>query len=117
MSSGGTSSRGGGFGGAANMGGPNMMYTYEIKPLNTLLTQKQPMTNNYEEIHVGMSITGNKINDKDGKRYSGHIIRIVKTDNDAIKYYMIVSQNGDIIKIDPTSAEIIDIKPIDNNKF
>ena len=31
----------GGFGGAANLGGPNMMYTYEIKPLNRTLQPKQ----------------------------------------------------------------------------
>ena len=30
----------GGFGGANNMGGPNMMYTYEIKPLNHSLEQR-----------------------------------------------------------------------------
>jgi hypothetical protein len=112
----GMSGRGGGFGGASNLGGPNMMYTYEIKPLNTLLTQKQPKTADVEPIHIGHTIRGKKLNKEDGKYYSGHLMNIVKTDNGALKYYVILNaKTGTKIKINPTTATIVSNTPLMND--
>lgn len=110
----GMSGRGGGFGGASNLGGPNMMYTYSILPLNTLLTQKTIQKNfNIEDIHIGLSIKGKKLNKEDGKYYSGHVIDIVKTDNGAIKYYLILNDKTSTkIKINPTTATIVSNTPL-----
>jgi hypothetical protein len=107
--------RGGGFGGASNLGGPNMMYTYEIKPLNTLLTQKQNKTDDIEDIHIGLSIRGKKLNHETEKYYSGHVTNIVKTERGAIKYYEILDKTGTKIKLNPTSAVIASNTPLMND--
>ena len=51
----------GGFGGASNLGGPNMMYTYEIKPLNHTLEPKPSPTDQLEQIHIGSKVSGTPI--------------------------------------------------------
>lgn len=109
----GTSGRGGGFGGASNLGGPNMMYTYEIKPLNTLLTQKQPKTDDIEDIHIGLTIRGKKLGKESEKYYRGHLMNIVKTDRGALKYYEILNdKTGTKIKLNPTTVQIVSNTPL-----
>jgi len=52
----------GGFGGASNLGGPNMMYTYEIKPLNHTLEPKPSDTlGQKEQLFIGCKVTGTPI--------------------------------------------------------
>ena len=101
--------RGGGFGGANNIGGPNMMYTYEIKPLNRMFQQKDNPVQDFEEIHLGMTIVGKKIGKElDKKNYTGSLIKIIKDDkNEEVKYYIILDEaSGTFIKLNPTTVVI-----------
>jgi len=98
----------GGFGGALNLGGPNMMYTYEIKPLNRLLQPKPTDAENTESIHNGHVIEGEELNKKDGKLYRGTVIHTAYSDNKDIKYYVILHDETSTKKmIDPTTAVLL----------
>ena len=108
----GTSGRGSGFGGASNLGGPNMMYTYSIVPLNTVLQQKHVTRDDSQSIHIGLSIRGKKLNDNSKRKYSGHVIEIKKADNGSLKYYSIIDKTGSKVKINPSSATIVDNTPL-----
>jgi len=104
---GGQSNRGG-FGGAANLGGPNMMYTYEIKPLNKTLQPEIYGEEGIENIHIGSDISGYEMNKKDGKLHVGTVMSVVKSDNGSLNYYIILDPNTSIkMKIDPTTALLI----------
>jgi len=98
----------GGFGGALNVGGPNGMYTYEIKALNRTL---QPKPNEYSEsetIHNGHTIEGEELNRKDGKKHQGILMKTEYTENNQLKYYVIIcDKTNRPMKIDPTSAVLI----------
>ncbi|HUT81250.1 MAG TPA: hypothetical protein VMZ29_08605 [Candidatus Bathyarchaeia archaeon] len=99
----------GGFGGASNLGGPNMMYTYEIKPLNRTL---QPEASDFEEIeetiHDGHFIEGAELNKKDGKLHRGSVLRTVKSGDGSINYYVIIcDETSQKMKIDPTTAVLL----------
>jgi hypothetical protein len=98
----------GGFGGASNLGGPNMMYTYEIKALNRSL---QPLILNIPEIEtikIGNDIKGFELNKKDGKLHVGILLRIEKSKNGSLKYYVILNpENNQEMKIDPTTALLV----------
>jgi len=108
----------GGFGGASNLGGPNMMYTYEIKPLNRTLQPKETGVSEVEEIRVGNTIKGQELNKRDGKIYVGKLMQIVKTNNGAIKYYVILDKDtATKKKLDPTAATLVtqlyQVNPLD----
>lgn len=95
----------GGFSGGSNLGGPNMMYTYEIKPLNRTLQPKPSDFTDVPEIKPGNVISGEELNKKDGKIHTGVILKIAGEEN--IDYYVILDdKTGTIIKIDPTSANL-----------
>lgn len=111
--------RGGGFGGANNMGGPNMMYTYEIKPLTRELQPKPTTDDGLEKIKVGNTVSGIQLNKRDKKRHTGTIIKINKNStNNIINYYTILDQDtGTIIKIDPTTIDVLSGEDIDYRNF
>jgi len=98
----------GGFGGASNLGGPNMMYTYEIKPLTRNL---QPKPTNFEideKIHEGHYIEGKELNKKDGKVHRGTVLRIERNeDHDPMYYVILCDEMGVKINIDPTTAVLL----------
>jgi len=98
----------GGFGGAANMGGPNMMYTYEIKALNRNLQPLVMTPPEIEIIHDGNDVSGQELNKKDGKIHVGILRKTVKSENGSLKWYEILCpQTNTMIKIDPTTARLI----------
>ena len=98
----------GGFGGAFNAGGPNMMYTYEIKPLNRILQQKPSKVKGQETIKLGDRIYGKRVNDKDGKTRHGVIIKIGASPTGALKFYVILDdKTNTVMKIDPTTATLV----------
>jgi len=100
----------GGFGGANNLGGPNMMYTYEIKPLNRIL---QPDPTDFDEagtegIYQGCTIEGKELNKRDKEIYVGVVIKVISTPKDGVKYYLILDDKySKKIKIDPTTAVML----------
>lgn len=108
------------FGGANNMGGPNMMYTYEIKPLNHTLEQR-PVTDTpsfVEDIKLGSKISGCPVRSNaypDGKKkIKGIVQSIVKSDEGAIKYYVVIDQASQIqVKIEPLTASLVVHDPIE----
>ena len=110
----------GGFGGAANMGGANSMYTYEIKPLNHTLEQKPTQaTQQTSIISIGSKITGTPVASNvfpDKKRkITGIVNRIEETDDGSIKYYIIQDEaTQNLVKIEPLSANLIMNEPIVN---
>ena len=99
----------GGFGGASNLGGPNMMYTYEIKPLNRLLQPKPDDLQEVEEtIHDGHTIEGEELNKRDGKVYIGSVIITDRLEDGSVNYYVIIDDESTRkIKIDPTTAVLL----------
>jgi len=108
----------GGFGGAWNYGGQNMMYTYEIKPLNHTLEQL-PSTNDPQipQIQIGSRVKGKPVisnaTSDNKKEIIGYVRKIVTTDNDAIKYYVIQDEaTQTYVKIEPLSISLIVPEPI-----
>jgi len=98
----------GGFGGGGGLGGTNMMYTYEIKPLNTVLQPNQLGSPDVEEIKLGNDISGMELNKRDDKLHVGSLIKIEKSADGALKYYVILNPDtAQPMKIDPTSANLI----------
>lgn len=105
------------FGGASNMGGANMMYTYEIKPLNHTLEQL-PVVNDVqdEQIQIGSKISGFPVASNATplkNKVTGIVHKIVKSDNGAIKYYIIqdeATQNK--VKLEPLSVKLIIAEPV-----
>lgn len=96
----------GGFGGGSNLGGPNTMYSYEIKSLNRTLQPRPQTETREEEIRVGNTIRGKELN-RDVYRI-GTILKICKSYNGALKYYKILDTKiSKILKIDPTSAYLL----------
>jgi len=97
-----------GFGGANNLGGPNMMYTYEIKPLNRTLQPKPSNADNPEIVHNGNIIEGEELNKRDGEKHRGTVLRTERTTSDTIKFYVILDDKTHTkIKIDPTSVILL----------
>lgn len=100
--------RGRGFGGGSNLGGPNMMYTYEIVPLNKTLQPDVYGEEGSECVKIGSDISGYELNKKDGKLHAGSVLQIVKSNNGSLKYYIILDPDTSIkMKIDPTTANLI----------
>jgi len=99
--------RGFGFGqSSSNNGGPNLMYTYSIKPLDPILQQPATPQNNDKYIHPGSEIRG-KVLGKD-KEVHGKIIGI-KDDADGNILYYIVQDFDTALKfhVDPTSIRLV----------
>jgi len=100
---GGFAGRGFGFGGSMNLsGGPNLMYTYAVKPLNTYLQQPATPQDDEQYIHVGSKIKGKILNTN--KDIEGQIIRIEEDEDNNIMYYIVLDKEGRKRKVDPTSA-------------
>jgi len=94
-------------GGGSNLGGgPNVMYTYDVKPLNQLFQQPPTPQGDERYIHVGSEIEG-KVLGKDEK-VKGKIISS-KSDEDGDLLYHIVQvfDTAEKVKVDPTSAVLI----------
>lgn len=109
----------GGFGGASNLGGPNTMYTYEIKPLNHTLEQRPTMDANsqVEEIQLGSKIVGLPIRSNatpDKKEITGIVMKIKQTDDGAMKYYVVMDQDTQQeAHIDPLTAKLVLHEPVE----
>lgn len=98
--------RGGGFGQSSSNGGPNLMYTYNIVPLNQVLQQRGTPQGTDRYIHVGSEIKG-KLLGKD-KEIEGKIIEIVKDEENNINYYIVLAtKTAEKLRVDPTSVELI----------
>lgn len=99
--------RGFGFGqGSSHSGGPNIMYTYDVKPLNQTLQQPGTSQGDDRYIHVGCEIQGKILNKN--KKIKGKIIGIKKDEDHNIQYYIVLDiKTGEKVNIDPTSIELI----------
>ena len=98
--------RGFGFGSSQSSGGPNLMYTYDIKPLNQLLQQQGTPQGNDRYIHVGTEVKG-KVLGKD-KEIHGKIIDIKEDAEHNIQYYTVMEfDSAEKFRVDPTSVEIL----------
>ena len=106
--------RGFGFGGSSNNGGPNIMYTYDVKPLNQLLQQPGTPQGDHRYIHTGSEING-KILGKD-KEIFGKIIDIKKDEEQYILYYIVQDlETAEKFNVDPTSVELTGHEEIPNS--
>ena len=97
--------RGFGFGQGSSNGGPNLMYTYAIKPLNATLQQAGTPQGNERYFHIGNTIKGYIVGTK--TKVSGQIIKIEENSDRDVLYYQIIDDSGMKRKIDPTSAKLI----------
>jgi len=109
-------SRGMGFGGSSNLGGPNTMYTYSIVPLNHSLEPRPNIMKNLSRVHIGEEIRGKQINKKGDRIFTGTILFIKKTpQSDAVSYYVILDNlTKKLIKIDPHTVTVINPKEQSN---
>jgi hypothetical protein len=99
--------RGVGFGqSSANKGGPNLMYTYDVKDLNQAL-QTPPTTQSDEKyVHIGVEAKAKSLETK--KWIQGKIISAKEdTDGNIIHYEILNPKTGQTEKVDPTSIELI----------
>ena len=109
----------GGFGGASNLGGPNMMYTYEIKPLNHTLEQLPTTDANsqVEQIQIGSKIMGYPVKSNatpDKKPIIGLVMKMEQTNDGALKYYVVMDEATQTeICIDPLTAKLVHHEPIE----
>lgn len=106
----------GGFGGASNLGGPNLSYSYEIKPLNHTLEPRPSNTYNVPQIQIGSKVSGNTVWSNaypDGKKVTGIVRKIALSNGGAVKYYVIQDEeNQTYVKIDPLTAKLIIAEPV-----
>ena len=100
--------RGFGFGGSQNLGGgPNLMYTYSVVPLNQKLQTPGTPQGDERYIHVGSEIKG-KVLDGNFKIENGKIIAIEEDEDGNILYYLVQDlETAEKHKVDPTSVELI----------
>jgi len=101
------SGRGIGFGGSANLsGGPNLMYTYEVKPLNQYLQQQPTTQGDIEYIHPGTEISGYILNTDE--KIEGRIINVEEDGDNNILWYIVLDKEGRRRKVDPTTSYVIE---------
>jgi len=99
--------RGFGFGqSSSNNGGPNLMYTYSIKPLDPILQQPATPQGDERYIHAGSEVKG-KVLGKN-KKIHGKVIGIKDDAQGNILHY-IVQEFDTALKfnVDPTSVQLI----------
>jgi len=98
--------RGFGFGNRGSSTGPNLMYTYSIKPLDPILQQPATPQGDGRYIHVGNHVTGKELNGE--KEVDGKIITIKEDGEGNILYYLVQDFDTAVkFKVDPTSATLI----------
>lgn len=101
--------RGFGFG-SQNSGGPNLMYTYDIKPLNRTLEPPVSDQIDHQDIHVGSVIKG-KVLGRD-KHIIGQVLRVEEDHEGNIKWYLVLDpETSTKMKLDPTSSYIWEPQP------
>lgn len=100
--------RGFGFGSSNTTGGPNVMYTYSIVPLNHELEQErttQVKTEKY--IHKGSLVQGKEFGGD--QLIYGLVNSIEKDSDDNIKYYAVLDEEEGVIKrLDPVTVQLFD---------
>lgn len=107
----------GAFGGSNNLGGPNMMYTYSILPLNHTLEQRPTVTlDQIEQVRIGSRVSGELIRSNASpinKKVIGIVQKIVISDNGALKYYVVLDQDtATLVKLEPVSVKLIQYEPV-----
>jgi hypothetical protein len=100
--------RGIGFGQSSqNKGGPNLMYTYDVKDLNQAL-QPPPTTQGEEKyIHIGSHVKAKSLESE--KWVEGNILSTkFDADGNILHYEVLNPASGQSEKVDPTSIELIE---------
>jgi DNA-directed RNA polymerase subunit RPC12/RpoP len=98
----------GGFSGGSG-GALQTMYVYEIKPLNHNLEPPLDDMDTQEIITPGKSIQGFEMNKRDKKYHQGTLLRIEKTPEGVIMYYVILDpKTSTKMKLDPSSVTLVD---------
>jgi hypothetical protein len=99
--------RGIGFGQSSpNKGGPNLMYTYDVKDLNQSLQPPTSTQDEEEYINIGSEVKAKSLETK--KWIQGRIISDkVDSDGNILFYTILNPKTGKEEKIDPGSCELI----------
>jgi hypothetical protein len=102
--------RGFGFGSSSQNlhGGPNLMYTYDVKPLNRML-QPDPTTQDedMEYIHVGTLVRGKEL--KTNNEVEGKIVHIEEDEENNVSYYEVIDEDEGLKRrLDPTTVYVLD---------
>lgn len=100
--------RGIGFGqSSSNKGGPNLMYTYDVKDLNQSL-QPPPTPQDPEKyVHIGCEVKAKSL--VSGKWIQGEITsEKMDTDGNTLHYEVLNIKTGVKEKVDPSSIELVD---------
>lgn len=108
--------RGSGFGQGSSNGGPNLMYTYTIKPLNQVLQQAPTPQGAERYIHAGSEIIG-KVLGKDIE-VQGKILSIKEDEDHNIQHYVVLNvDDGLKYNLDPTTAVLITHEELPNTSM
>ncbi len=100
--------RGIGFGQSSqNKGGPNLMYTYDVKDLNQALQTPPTTQDNEKYIHVGSPVKAKSL--ESGEWIEGDIVSSkLDTDGNILHYDVLNPKTGQTEKVDPSSIELIE---------
>lgn len=105
--------RGFGFGGGSTSG-PNLMYTYSIKPLDPILQQPATPQGDERYIHVGSEILGKEINSDN--EIEGKVLAIKEDGEGNILYYEVQEfDTSEKKRVDPTSTSLITHEELPNS--
>jgi hypothetical protein len=99
--------RGIGFGQSSqNKGGPNLMYTYDVKDLNQALQSKPTTQTDEKYVHIGCEVKAKSLETK--KWIQGTIISGKEdTDGNLLHYEVLNPATGQTEKVDPSSVELV----------
>lgn len=105
--------RGIGFGqSSANKGGPNLMYTYDVKDLNQALQTKPTPQSDEKYVHIGLEVKAKSMETK--KWIQGTIVSAKEdSDGNILHYEVLNPKTGQNEKVDPSSVELVknDMQP------
>ena len=99
----------GGFHNSMYGGSDNSMYTYDIKPLNSILQQKPTFNEdpNAIQIYVGETVQGKELNKREEKWITGTLISINKSAIGTDNYFVVLDNDDNILKkLDPTTTSV-----------
>jgi hypothetical protein len=99
--------RGMGFGqSSSNKGGPNIMYTYDVKDLNQSLQTPPTPQSDEKYVHIGLEAKAKSIETKEW--ITGKIVSAKEDTDGNILYYEILNpKTGQMERVDPSSIELI----------
>jgi hypothetical protein len=105
--------RGFGFGNGSTTG-PNLMYTYSVKPLDPILQQPGTPQGDERYIHVGSEVIGKEFNGD--VEIQGKVLSVKEDEEGNIIHYVVQDfDTSEKIEVDPTSVSLVSHEELPNS--